>query len=320
MRVGSNSDFCLKIVPDALGKAPYGFDFDSYRFVRGCGVEMTLIWARPDVIWEATQGDFRALDAEIGWAMACGIEPVIKLAPLFDSNGNIAFLTTDIAELGIRYPGVRYFIVGNEPGNGSYGDWRSQDWQGYIDQVIAPCSAALKAARPDALLIGPEADSPGILDAILQAEAGRYFDVIGLHCYPGTPNFPADSIPKLSQYQKVVNAALVDETTMKNALALGRHYTRPVFISECGPDDHCLDGPGSDMVGFLKAAEALGYDAAFTYRLRSETEGRTDITGPNWEHGLTMLAPNWGTVPLTRAADPFRAAFGNKPRVRSIER
>jgi hypothetical protein len=305
VRIGGTSDFCLKIQADALGKAPYGFDLDSYRFVRGCGIEMVIIWARPSVIWATPEPDFRALDYEIGAAFSCGIEPVIKLAPIGGETTNAPLwnVMALLPQVASRYPGIRYFIVGNEP---EYGDWPSKDWQAYVDQVIAPCAAALKAVRPDALLIGPEADSPGILAEILAAEAGRYLDIVSHHAYAWSPNFPADAITRMEGFEEV----------MTENVSTG---SRQRWITECGPGVQCLDGPGSDMVTFLRAAESLGYDAAFTYRLRSETEGRTDITGPNWEHGLTKLGPNWTTVPLERAADPFRAALAT-PRASAIQR
>lgn len=97
-----------------------------------------------------------------------------------------------------RFPEVRYWSFGNEFHNylfwpPGWGKTAEEGHQSAIDQVFKPGYETVKSVNPEAIVIGPDEDSPPSLEIFLRLEAegvargGRpLFDTVSIHCYGKT--------------------------------------------------------------------------------------------------------------------------------------
>ncbi len=111
---------------------------------------------------------------------------------------------------------IRFWEVWNEPDH-------PHSWGGtlaeYVERVLHPASAALRAARADCrVLLGGLADARN-LEAIYAAGGAPAFDVANIHVYPTRAS--------VGQVRRAVRQA-------RGAMARYRETQKPLWITECG--------------------------------------------------------------------------------------
>ncbi|MBU0553970.1 cellulase family glycosylhydrolase [Myxococcota bacterium] len=169
--------------------------------------DLGVAWVRVDANWfsmEPSQGryDWGEMDRIVDGAQARGLEVFMTLAytPAWASEGNDdEHPHNDVPRAGLyeafvraaveHYQGrVRHFGIWNEPN-------LEQFWAGsralYIERILRPGSAAVRAACGDCLVLGPDVASvsgwQGYLEAVTR-EAGDALDIVAHHTYAKPPS------------------------------------------------------------------------------------------------------------------------------------
>ncbi len=161
-------------------------------------------WNRFDVGWvsfEPRKGEFSSwwfarLDRVVKACLDRGIEPqfvIISTPGWANDNRGWTYpparpsdISGFVRALAFRYRGrVRYFEVWNEPDVATY--WRpSPDATAYV-QMLKAAHAAAKEANPESVIIsgGLLGNDLDFVQRMYDAGAKGYFDLLGLHLYPG---------------------------------------------------------------------------------------------------------------------------------------
>jgi hypothetical protein len=119
------------------------------------------------------------------------------------------------AKFAERYAAVvTHYGAGNEPGvRGYWPPIREEDGWPDLDrfahEYVDPFTRGVRSVKPDALFVGPEADSHGLVEVLLRIEAEEqqsWFDVISMHPYGSSPadtfrRIDEDFLPAMAEHR-----------------------------------------------------------------------------------------------------------------------
>ncbi|MCG3173111.1 MAG: hypothetical protein GMKNLPBB_01288 [Myxococcota bacterium] len=241
-QAGSNTTgMCVHVPPGALLDA--------------CA-ELGVEWVRMDGNWfdlepKAGQYNWGFLDAPIKYAASKRLKTYLTLAytpewekrksdtdgrfhndPPVSSTGWVSFVTAAVKHY--RALGVTHFGLWNEPN-------LKQFWEGgvddYLDLIVKPGAAAVRAACKDCKVLGPDLANVGEVDKYLEEvlrRSVRDFDIITHHIYNGFPEtgtstFDGDSYINVLDKQRF-------NFTRKSLRQLldAAGYSGEVWITEAG--------------------------------------------------------------------------------------
>ncbi|HLH23237.1 MAG TPA: cellulase family glycosylhydrolase [Chloroflexota bacterium] len=303
-------------------------------------------WAEmePDakgVYWDARwdQDSWAKYDEIVDLAAEYGLDVLARLdtSPAWARPGNPSPATppTNLADYGDyvaavvgRYAGrVRYFQLWNEPNLAS--EWGEQP----VDPVaftalLAEGYRRAKAANPDAVIVAPALaptveDSPWaqselrFLDAMYDAGAGAYFDVLAVQAY-GLRDGPDDRrlAPDRVNFSRPL---LVRELMVRRGDA-----AKPVWAAELGWDALPPDFPGPAVYGRVSEAQQARYTVRALERIRAEWPWlqrsfvwylkRADASRRDeaWYY-FRLLEPDFTPLPVYGALRDYLRAPGRAP-------
>jgi hypothetical protein len=238
-------------------------------------------WERLDLIVRLTEAAGMALVPQVVFAPAwsSGV-PTTKQRGAAAPPGAPEHISDVFTALARRYGGrVRFWEVWNEPDH-------PHSWAGslglYVERVLLPASAALRAADPAALVVlGGLADARN-LAAIYAAGGGAAFDIASVHVYPTRA-----SVGPVRRAVRQARAAMTRSGDAK----------RPLWVTECGlatapPSNPSPFGGATDEAGQARFLQALyrsvAAEAIFWYQLHD-----SHILDAE---GHTLKAVYWGLV------------------------
>lgn len=170
-------------------------------------------WIRVDGDWVSMNPssgtfDYAAVDRVVDQANTRGLKVYLSLGytpawvprvPRSRSDGNprndepatsaewTTFVRAAVAHY--RAKGVRHFGIWNEPNLDQF--WETPAGSGpYIDKILVPGAAAVRAACADCLVVGPDLAHVGDFDVFLRPvlqRARASFDILSHHIYSGWP-------------------------------------------------------------------------------------------------------------------------------------
>lgn len=201
------------------------------------------------------QGRWEHSDMVIRHARAQGLEVIARLgfvpqwarpkdtSPLYLDEDNYAAFGDYVYEFVKRYrDNVRYIIIWNEPNLSLEWGYRPVDPASYTEMLRVAYTRA-KEANPDVLVLGgalaPTLAPPGsewgmddlvYLQAMYDAGAAPYFDILAAHAYGG--KFPPDE-PAAADAINFARTELLREIMVRNG-----DGHKPIMITEGGWNDH----------------------------------------------------------------------------------
>jgi hypothetical protein len=217
-------------------------------------LRMTVQWNADSPAVIPNQGN---IAAAVDCAQLNDVKPILAVYPLKPSaiGANVAMqrqFAAFVALVGTAFPGVRDFIVGNEPNVNRF--WQPQYRRGTdaaavdYEHMLAASYDALKAVRPDAFVWGPAISSRGNDDPKARSnpshspvwfikdlgdayrKSGRtipIFDVFDMHPYPPIQ----DTLPFTAPFRwPKAGAANLDR--IKQALWDAFHKTGQPIVTE----------------------------------------------------------------------------------------
>ncbi len=253
------------VVRPAAG-LPYGVNahipsYEQLAAAARVGVE----WVRIDLNWYAVepapgQFDWSVYDKLADDAEANGLRVYATLAytPAWATTGPpVSGVPDDAAtwydfcfRAAQRYRGrIEHFGMWNEPNLGRF--WAGDRTQ-YVQVILGPGSAAVRAANPRAKVCGPElahiagADWDGWLGYVLGQAPGA-IDIVTHHAYPSGSG-AGSVIDKLNNDQKYP----WDPRSLAQVLRGAGWFPRPVWLTETGYDCGSADaGAEATQAGFV---------------------------------------------------------------------
>lgn len=261
MHWGSNSDWGIQS-PEPTGepgdryegwlRRPYHMWREHYDSGRRCGLGSVIYWLQLSTLAPSSMSllHWEHADSEIANIIAAGLEPVIKIvgAPVWATQG-VRSLTPSWCYVHPTDPGcieataptvdwraivglcaaiagryrdrVRHFIIGNET-NYPW-DWPQRSIDALFGQYYLPAAAAIRAAHPEALLVGPESDDVGWLGGVLAHEdvlGVRLWDIISHHGYSWSLPYPDGALQRIEEFAEA---------------AAPYRSGRPMWITETSP-------------------------------------------------------------------------------------
>lgn len=182
----------------ALGVAYFRFELPWWSLAPGRpGGERYDAQAARDPDWPGYH--WERLDAIIRTLSQVGIHPVpiLVYAPEWSrgvwaaANAPVAppddgaHIADTLTALALRYRGsVAHWELWNEPDH-------PHGWSGslalYVERILAPGSAALRAVAPECHVVLGGLASHGSLEGVYAAGGGTLFDIAGIHYYPTRP-------------------------------------------------------------------------------------------------------------------------------------
>lgn len=159
--------------------------------------------ARVDFNWDVIETnckgcfDWTATDATVAQARRVHVQlfPTLSYTPKWANGGqpqsypplNYQDWYDFVFAIASRYPDIIYWGIWNEPNLGPF--WKNQDLRAYRTLTIQ-ARAAILAANPRALILGPEVSWHATKDGWLQAamdDYGDLFDIVTVHWYADGP-------------------------------------------------------------------------------------------------------------------------------------
>jgi len=198
-------------------------------------------WSHADLVIDHAANQGLTLIARLGYVPEWARPP--RTSPLLlDKDGYDAFADF-VAAFASRYRGrVNYIIIWNEPNLSQEWGFRKVDPAGYTE-MLRRVYPAVKRANPDVKILAgalaPTLAPPGsewglndldYLQAMYDAGAAPYFDVLAVHSYGWT--FPPDA-PAGVDAVNFSRAELLHDVMVRNG-----DGDKPIIITEGGWNDH----------------------------------------------------------------------------------
>lgn len=315
----TSSKSSSRLTSDQLGVNTHRPMGDDARFLFGKAQELGVGWVRIDVAWEdieIAKGEYKwnRSDEPIKEAASRGLKILANLhaTPKWANRDTGTTVAPDRTEDWIdfckktseRYngnteglPRIEFFGIWNEPdGSGLVlEDGTHTSPKFYVEQILKPCAEAIRIARPDAKIAGPElASETDYLKEVLE-EAGTSLDIITVHKYSDNP----DGV--ITHMQKV------------RSIVEGSSKTRgkPIWLTETGwttkSSSNCWLGTVDDKIQAEKSKSLLTMiesknwiSKVFFYELRDDnSEGacqwgllRNDGSEKPWYQELKSYLKN----------------------------
>jgi uncharacterized protein (TIGR03382 family) len=207
-------------------------------------------WIRIDVNWnevEPQQGvfDWTVLDSLVNTSRANGylICATLAYTPGWAAGGHVRsgvpdqadYYKTFVSAVVTRYKDqVKHWGIWNEPeqGGGLKGTWEGTAKQ-FVDLVMKPGFDAIRAADPQARVLGPDSGSYDWLKDFFSQGGGAYLDIITLHVYACCDS--TDNVDKVLWRLDCTGSLLPWlDTCLMNAIPGGTKTTKPVWLTETG--------------------------------------------------------------------------------------
>jgi hypothetical protein len=294
---------CCCLVADG---SPYGINAHTARdLLLDKAVEAGIEWIRIDFLWsrvepERNQLDWSLSDRLINSAEARGLRIFATIAdtPYWATTGlprtGVPDDPADWQEIcyraAARYRGkVDAWGFWNEPNLDSFWDGTRTE---YIEIILLPGAAGVRAADPQALICGPElahlssANWDTWLDDILR-QAGTVFDVITHHLYPS------------GRDHNDVNRALNEggaypweDPSVKEVLTRAGGWGRPFWLTETGveSDISYQSAQARFFTGLLD--DWFGHDREYYWIDKIFFYELTDSRNPDNTWGILGPPPN----------------------------
>jgi hypothetical protein len=315
----TSSKSSTRLASDRLGVNIHRPTGDDGRFLFGKAQELGVGWVRIDVAWddiEIAKGEYKwsRADEPIKEAASRGLKILANLhaTPRWANRDKGTTVAPDRTEDWVdfckksaeRYngqteglPRIEIFGIWNEPdGSGLvHEDKGRTSPQLYVEQILKPCSEAIRKARPDAKTAGPElASKTDYLKDVLGA-AGASLDIITVHKYSDHPE-------GVTSHMQKIRSILEGSSKTKG---------KPIWLTETGwstkSTSKCWFGTVEDKVqaekskSLLTLIESQNWIAkVFFYELRDDnSEGacqwgllRRDGTEKPWYQELKSYLKN----------------------------